>query len=62
MKPKGTLAVLYIDDEETTASLEYIDDKTYASPVGVFTIESGKHANDKIAIFINGDKFKEWIF
>lgn len=54
-------AELYIHGEVVTGRLLRTDDQTYIIKLHVFELETGKHAGEKVAIFENGDKFKEWI-
>ena len=54
-------AVLYIQGEEVIGELESTDEKTYTIKAHVFTMVTGRYEGEKVLIFENGDKFKEWL-
>ena len=55
---KGKKAKLYIDGKIVIGDLLFTDTKTYITPFHVFYLES---MDKKVAVFENGDKFREWI-
>ena len=54
-------ATIYIDGQEHTAELIQMDTENFLNEVGLFRVLSEPWKDEELFIFINGDKFKEWL-
>ena len=57
----GKTAELYLHGEVVQGELIGIDSKTYIAPVLTFLLTTGQFKGEKIAIFENGEKFRNWL-